>query len=112
MSGERVRPLPSSASRRTRSSPASSRAAAIDIANSGRCAGFDAEITKKIAINNAELEEEDADLKKPQWQAGKIRNLDFRRASLVEMVAKRLRACEALLDGYARCVFIVHDKNR
>jgi hypothetical protein len=42
----------------------------------------------------------------------KIRKLDFYGATLTEDAAERLRACEALLDGYAQCVFDAHDENR
>ncbi|OQM74536.1 Chromate resistance protein ChrB [Manganibacter manganicus] len=81
----------------------------------GRCADFEAEIAKEIAINKftyAELEEEDADLKKLQGWLEKIRKLDFYGASLAEEAAERLHACEALLDGYAQRVFDAHDENR
>lgn len=81
----------------------------------GRCADFEAEIAKEIAINKftyAELEEEDTDLKKLQGWLEKIRKLDFYQATLAGEAEQRLRACEALLDGYARRVFDAHDENR
>jgi hypothetical protein len=81
----------------------------------GRCAGFEAEIAKEISINKftyAELEEEDTDLKKLQGWLEKIRKIDFYGATLAEEAAERLRACEALLDGYAQRVFDAHDENR
>lgn len=81
----------------------------------GRCAGFEAEIAKEIAIEKftyAELEEEDTDLKKLQGWLEKIRKLDFYGAPLAEEAVARLQACEALLDGYARRVFDAHDENR
>lgn len=81
----------------------------------GRCAGFEAEIAKEIAIAKftyAELEEEEADLRKLQDWLEKIRKLDFYGASLALEAAERLRACEVLLDGYARQVFEAHDENR
>ncbi|KZD21624.1 Chromate resistance protein ChrB [Tardiphaga robiniae] len=81
----------------------------------GRCADFEAEIAKEIAINKftyAELEEEDTDLKKLQGWLDKIRKLDFYGAALAEDAAERLRACEALLDSYAQRVFDAHDENR
>jgi hypothetical protein len=81
----------------------------------GRCAGFEAEIAKEIATNKftyAELEEEDTDLKKLQGWLEKIRKLDFYGATLAEEAAGRLRACEALLDGYAQRVFDAHDENQ
>jgi hypothetical protein len=81
----------------------------------GRCAGFEAEIAKEIAIEKftyAELEEEDADLRKLQNWLEKIRKLDFYGASLAAEAAERLRTCEALLDGYAKRVFDAHAENR
>lgn len=81
----------------------------------GRCAGFEAEITKEVATNKftyAELEEEDTDLKKLQGWLEKIRKLDFYGAPLAEEAAERLRACEAQLDAYAQRVFEAHDENR
>lgn len=81
----------------------------------GRCADFEAEIAKEIAINKftyAELEEEDTDLKKLQGWLEKIRKLDFYQATLAGEAEQRLHACEALLDGYARRVFDAHDENR
>ncbi len=81
----------------------------------GRCADFEAEIAKEVAINKftyAELDEEDADLRKLQGWLDKIRKLDFYAAPLAEEAAERLRACEALLDSYAKRVFEAHDENR
>ncbi len=81
----------------------------------GRCADFEAEIAKEIAIQKftyAELEEEDTDLKKLQGWLEKIRKLDFYGASLAEEATERLRGCEALLDSYARRVFEAQDENR
>ena len=81
----------------------------------GKCAAFEGEIAKEIAINKftfAELEEEDTDLKKLQGWLEKIRKLDFYGATLAEEAAKRLRGCEELLDAYARQVFDAHDENR
>ncbi len=81
----------------------------------GRCVDFEAEIAKEIAIKKftyAELEEEDTDLKKLQGWLAKIKKLDFYGALLAEEAAERLRACEALLDGYAQRVFDAHDENR
>ena len=81
----------------------------------GRCADFEAEIAKEIAINKftyAELEEEDTDLKKLQSWLEKIKKLDFYGATLAAEAAERLRACEALLDSYAQRVFEAHDENR
>lgn len=81
----------------------------------GRCADFEKEIAKEIAINKftyAELEEEDTDLKKLQGWLEKIRKLDFYGAPLAEEATARLRACEELLDSYAQRVFEAHDENR
>ena len=81
----------------------------------GRCADFEKEIAKEIAIDKftyAELEEEDTDLKKLQGWLEKIRKLDFYGATLAEEAAERLHACEALLDSYAQRVFDAHDENR
>ncbi|MGE0629314.1 MAG: Chromate resistance protein ChrB [Hyphomicrobiaceae bacterium] len=81
----------------------------------GRCADFEKEIAKEIAINKftyAELEEEDTDLKKLQGWLEKIRKLDFYGATLADEASERLRACEALLDSYAQRVFDAHDENR
>ena len=80
----------------------------------GRCADFEKEIAKEIAINKftyAELEEEDTDLKKLQGWLEKIRKLDFYGATLAEEAAARLQACEALLDSYAQRVFDANDEN-
>ncbi len=81
----------------------------------GRCADFEKEIAKEIAINKftyAELEEEDTDLKKLQGWLEKIKKLDFYGAPLAEEATARLRACEVLLDGYAQRVFDAHAENR
>jgi hypothetical protein len=81
----------------------------------GRCADFEAEIAKEIAIYKftyAELEEEDTDLKKLLGWLQEIRKLDFYGATLAEEAAERLRACETLLDSYAQRVFDAHDENR
>jgi hypothetical protein len=80
----------------------------------GRCADFENEIAKEIAINKftyAELEEEDTDLKKLQGWLERIRKLDFYGATLAEEAAARLQACEALLDSYAQRVFDANDEN-
>ncbi|MGO4175445.1 Chromate resistance protein ChrB [Bosea sp. TAF32] len=80
----------------------------------GRCADFENEIAKEIAINKftyAELEEEDTDLKKLQGWLERIRKLDFYEATLAEEAAARLQACEALLDSYAQRVFDANDEN-
>lgn len=81
----------------------------------GRCADFEKEIAKEIAIRKftyAELEEEDTDLRKLQDWLEKIKRLDFYGATLAEEASERLRRCEVLLDDYARQVFDAHDENR
>ncbi|MBS1167324.1 MAG: chromate resistance protein ChrB [Proteobacteria bacterium] len=81
----------------------------------GRCADFEAEVAKEIAIEKftyAELEEEDTDLKKLQRWLEKIRRLDFYGGTLAQEATSRLRDCEALLDSYAQRVFDAHDENR
>lgn len=80
-----------------------------------KCADFEAEIAKERAANHftyAELEENEVDLKKLRGWLAKITKLDFYGAPLAERAAERLRACEALLDAYARQVFEAHDENR
>ena len=81
----------------------------------GRCADYEIEIAKEIAINKftyAELEEEDTDLKKLQGWLEKIKKLDFYDGTLAEEASERLKTCETLLDGYAQRVFDAHDENR
>jgi hypothetical protein len=80
----------------------------------GRCTGFEAEIAKEFAINKftyAELEEEDTDLRKLQGWLEKIKKLDFYDAPLAAEAAKRLSACEALLESYAQRVYEAQDEN-
>jgi hypothetical protein len=79
-----------------------------------KCGDFEAEIAKERAANHftyAELEENDVDLKKLQGWFEKIRKLDFYGAALGPEAEERLRACETLLDAYAREVFDAHDEN-
>lgn len=81
----------------------------------GRCADFEEEIAKEIAIEKftyAELEEEDTDLRKLQGWLEKIRKLDFYGGTLAAKAAERLRVCEEALEGYAKRVFDAHDENR
>ncbi len=76
----------------------------------GKCNGFEAEIAKEFAkekFTYAELEEEDADLRKLQGWIEKIRKLDFYDAPLGLTAAEHLRACEAALARYAERVFEV-----
>lgn len=80
-----------------------------------KCDDFEREIAKETAAEHftyAELEENDVDLKKLQGWLAKIRKLDFYGAPLAEQAEARLRACEALLDTYARRVFDAHDENK
>ncbi len=81
----------------------------------GRCADFEKEIAKEIAIKKftfAELEEEDTDLRKLQGWLEKIKKLDFYGATLADEAAARLNVCEELLENYAQQVFDAHDENR
>ncbi|MDF3831442.1 chromate resistance protein ChrB [Cupriavidus basilensis] len=80
-----------------------------------KCKDFEAEIAKETAANHftyAELEENDVDLKKLQTWLEKIRKLDFYGAALAAEAQRRLQACEALLDRYAKQVFEAQDENR
>lgn len=73
-----------------------------------RCKDFEAEIDRETRARHfsyAEIEENEADLKKlERWLAG-IRKLDFYGAPLAAEAEKRLQRCEALLDAYAQRVF-------
>ncbi len=80
----------------------------------GKCTDFEAEIARETAASHftyAELEENDADLKKLQTWLEKIRKLDFYGAPLAAEAEQRLQACAALLDTYAQRVFDAHDEN-
>lgn len=80
-----------------------------------KCHDFEAEIAKETAASHftyAELEENDVDLKKLQSWFEKITKLDFYVAACRDIAAERLKACAALLDGYAQRVFDEHDENR
>lgn len=79
-----------------------------------KCNDFEREIAKEVEARHftyAELEENDADLKKLQRWLAKIRKLDFYGATRAGEAEQRLRGCEALLDDYARRVFEAHDEN-
>lgn len=79
----------------------------------GRCERFEEEIAKEFSIEKftyAELEEEDADLKKLQSWLERIRKLDFYGGDLAEQASEKLRACEVLLETYAQRVFEVQDE--
>ncbi|WP_028318410.1 Chromate resistance protein ChrB [Desulfobulbus elongatus] len=80
-----------------------------------KCKDFEAEIAKETAANHftyAELEENDADLKKLHSWLEKIRKLDFYGANLAKDAENRLADCETLLDAYAQRVFENQDENR
>ncbi|MDL2409225.1 chromate resistance protein ChrB [Rhizobium calliandrae] len=80
-----------------------------------RCGDFEKEIAKETAVGKfsyAELEENDADLKKLQDWFEKIAKLDFYGASLAADAQERLRACETLLDTFAKQVFEAHEETR
>lgn len=81
----------------------------------GECVKFEKEIAKEISIEKftyAELEEEDGELRKLQDWLEKIGKLDFYGASLAEEARERLKACEELLDGYAKQVFEANEQAR
>jgi hypothetical protein len=79
-----------------------------------KCADFEAEIareTETCHFTYAELEENDADLRKLQSWLEKIRKLDFYSAPLAAEADQRLHACEASLDAFAQRVFDANDEN-
>lgn len=79
----------------------------------GRCERFEEEIAKEFSIEKftyAELEEEDADLKKLQSWLERIRKLDFYGGDLAGQASEKLRACEVVLEAYAQRVFEVQDE--
>ena len=81
----------------------------------GKCDDFDAEIAKETAARKfgyAELEENDVDLKKLQTWLERIQKLDFYGAAGAAEAERRLKACEVLLDDFARRVFETHEENR
>ena len=76
----------------------------------GKCDAFEAEIAKEFRIEKftyAELEEEDAELRKLQGWLERIRKLDFYEAPLGAEARKRLADGEAALARYADRVFEV-----
>lgn len=73
-----------------------------------KCDAFEEEIAKEFRIEKftyAELEEEDAELRKLQSWLERIRKLDFYDAPLALAASEHLRACEAALTRYAERVF-------
>lgn len=79
-----------------------------------KCDDFEREVAKEIAASHytyAELEENDVDLKKLQGWLTKIRKLDFYGGARAAEAEERLKACERILDDYARRVFDAHDEN-
>ncbi len=80
-----------------------------------KCDDFEAEIAKETKAKKfgyAELEENDIDLKKLKIWFERISKLDFYKADGRAAAAERLKACEALLDGFAKRVFDAHEENR
>ncbi len=80
-----------------------------------KCDDFEREVAKEVSANHftfAELEENDADLKKLQGWLAKIGKLDFYGAARAEEAQNRLEGCEAALDDYAKRVFEAHEENR
>ncbi|MFS8113835.1 chromate resistance protein ChrB [Rhizobium jaguaris] len=80
-----------------------------------RCSDFEKEIAKETAAGKfsyAELEENDADLKKLQDWLEKIGKLDFYGAPLATEAQEQLKACETLLDTFAKQVFEAHEETR
>jgi hypothetical protein len=81
----------------------------------GRCADFETEIAKEFFLEKftyAELEEEDADLRKLQDWLAKIKKHDFYGAPLADQADERMKACEDLLDTYAKQVYEAHEETR
>ena len=81
----------------------------------GKCDDFQAEIAKETAachFTYAELEENDADLKKLQTWLEEIRKLDFYYATLAAPAGERLRDCKSLPEASAKRVFDAHDENK
>jgi len=79
-----------------------------------RCDDFEAEIARETNARHfsyAEIEENEADLKKLKHWLAVIRKLDFYGAPLAKEAEKRLQRCESLLDAYARRVFEEQDGN-
>lgn len=74
----------------------------------GKCDALEEEIAKEFRIGKftyAELEEEDAELRKLRGWLKKIRKLDFYAAPLGGVAAERLNGCEATLARYAERVY-------
>jgi len=79
-----------------------------------KCDDFDTDVAKEVAANHftfAELEENEADLKKLQVWLKRIETLDFYGASRASEAAERVARCESVLDDYATRVFDAHDEN-
>lgn len=80
-----------------------------------KCDDFEREVAKEVTASHftyAELEENDADLKKLQGWLARIRDLDFYGAARAAVAETRLKGCATVLDDYARRVFEAHDENR
>lgn len=77
----------------------------------GRCDAFESEIAKEFRIEKftyAELEEEDADLKKLQAWLERIKKLDRYDSPRAQEAQGRLKGCEETLEAYAQRVFAEH----
>lgn len=80
-----------------------------------KCDDFEREVAKEVEAKHftyAELEENDADLRKLQAWLARIRKLDFYGASRAAEAEERLAGCAAILDAYAGRVFEAHEENR
>ncbi|MCR8722939.1 Chromate resistance protein ChrB [Frigidibacter sp. ROC022] len=77
-----------------------------------KCDDFEREVAKEVTANHftfAELEENEADLKKLTTWLRKINTLDFYGAARADEAAQRLARCGEVLEDYARRVFEVED---
>ncbi|MBN2629274.1 MAG: hypothetical protein JXR75_01890 [Rhodobacteraceae bacterium] len=79
-----------------------------------KCDDFERDVAKEIAASHytyAELEENDADLKKLQIWLARIRKLDFYGGTRAAEAEDRFRGCTVVLEDYARRVFDAHEEN-
>ena len=80
-----------------------------------KCEDFEREVAKEVAAEHftyAELEENEADLKKLKDWLTRIGKLDFYGAARAVEAAQRLAGCEIVLGDYAKRVFDASDENR
>lgn len=80
-----------------------------------KCDDFERDVAKEIAASRyaqAELEENDGDLKKLQGRLSRIEKLDFHGCEKAGEARSRLKGCEAVLGDYAHRVFDAHDENK